>query len=42
MTQRFKITDGKYEWLRSVVFGGSLNGAQTEKPTVAIKVYRLR
>lgn len=38
----FQVADGKYDWLRSGVFVGSLDGAQTERPAVSIKIYRLK
>lgn len=59
-TTRFEVADGKYEWLRSGVFVGSLEvgagtsgnagtsasiGAvarATEKPSVCIKIYKLK
>lgn len=57
-TTRFEVADGKYDWLRSGVFVGSLEagagisvGASasigavaraTEKPSVCIKIYKLK
>lgn len=39
---RFQVADGKYDWLRSGVFVGSLEAAKTEKPGVCIKIYRMK
>jgi hypothetical protein len=51
-TTRFEVTDGKYDWLRSGVFVGSLEAgagtsaseseSETEIPTVCIKIYKLK
>ncbi|WP_342563820.1 DUF3237 domain-containing protein [Paenibacillus sp. FSL R7-0345] len=41
-TPRFQVTDGKYDWLRSGVFAGSLEAGQTEVPSVCIKIYKLK
>ncbi|MBP1903816.1 hypothetical protein J2Z32_000428 [Paenibacillus turicensis] len=49
-TTRFEVADGKYEWLRSGVFVGSLeagagisgSASATEKPSVCIKIYKLK
>lgn len=41
-TPRFEVEDGKYEWLRSGVFVGSLEAGATEIPSVCIKIYKLK
>lgn len=41
-TPRFQVTDGKYDWLRSGVFVGSLQGGRTEVPSVCIQIYKLK
>jgi hypothetical protein len=53
-TTRFEVADGKYDWLRSGVFVGSLEAgagisagtseseSETEIPTVCIKIYKLK
>jgi hypothetical protein len=47
-TPRFEVADGKYDWLRSGVFVGSLeagagtSAGTTEKPSVCIKIYKLK
>lgn len=47
-TTRFEVEDGKYDWLRSGVFVGSLEAGEgagasaTEVPTVCIKIYKLK
>ena len=39
---RFQVADGKYEWLRNGVFVGSLEAGQTKKPSVCIKIYKMK
>lgn len=39
---RFKVQKGKYEWLNTGVFVGSLEGGETEIPSVKIKIYKLK
>lgn len=41
-TPRFQVTDGKYEWLKTGVFAGSLEAGQSEIPSVCIKIYKLK
>lgn len=41
-TPKFQVADGKYDWLRSGVFVGSLQGGQTEGPCVCIKIYKMK
>lgn len=39
---RFDVADGKYDWLRSGVYVGSLEASKSEKPGVCIKIYRMK
>lgn len=41
-TPRFQVADGKYDWLRSGVFVGSLEAGQAKTPGVCIKIYRMK
>lgn len=34
--------DSKYDWLRSGVFVGSLEGEKSDKYAVCIKIYKMR
>lgn len=39
---KFQVQEGKYDWLNSGVFVGSLQGGITEKPSVRIKIYKMK
>lgn len=39
---KFQVQQGKYDWLNSGVFVGSLEGGSGEKPSVNIKIYKLK
>jgi hypothetical protein len=39
---KFQVQEGKYDWLNSGVFVGSLQGGASEKPSVNIKIYKLK
>lgn len=41
-TPRFKVAQGKYDWLRSGVFVGSLEALEDGKPGVSIKIYKMK
>ncbi|PJI07566.1 MULTISPECIES: DUF3237 domain-containing protein [Clostridium] len=41
-TPRFQAPHGKYAWLNSGVFVGSLEGGKTEIPSVNIKIYKMK
>lgn len=41
-TPRFQVADGKYDWLRSGVFVGSLEAGQAGTPGVRIKIYKMK
>lgn len=39
---KFQVQVGQYNWLNSGVFVGSLEGGSSEKPSVDIKIYKLK
>lgn len=39
---KFQVQEGKYDWLNSGVFVGSLQGGSSEKPSVNIKIYKMK
>ena len=41
-TPQFQVQEGKYDWLNSGVFVGSLGGGSSEKPSVNIKIYKMK
>lgn len=41
-TPRFQVSDGKYDWLRSGIFVGSLEAGKDDTPSVSIKVYEMK
>lgn len=41
-TPKFQVQEGKYDWLNSGVFVGSLQGGSSEKPSVNIKIYKMK
>jgi len=41
-TPKFQVQEGKYDWLNSGVFVGSLQGGSSEKTSVNIKIYKMK
>ncbi|ADL53941.1 DUF3237 domain-containing protein [Clostridium cellulovorans] len=41
-SSRFEVTEGKYDWLNSGVYVGSLEVGKTESPSKNIKIFKMK